>query len=120
MTKYATKEQVQAVAVAVDDVTVDGLTYQIEAITRGQFRWARDEVGYRDNPVTGKEEVKDPDAVDMLMLAICLTEPAFDEHDEDDIRTLNGLPLGVSSKLISKILDLSGLNEEDPTSQTDE
>ncbi len=119
---YATKEQVRSITEPVDDVTVAGLTYKMIAITRGDFKWARDEVGYEDeaNPVTGKYDSKDPEAIDILMLAISLLEPAFDATDEADIATLVEMPLGVSSKLIKKMMTLSGLGPEDPTTQTEE
>ena len=38
----------------------------------------------------------------------------------DDIETLQEMPIGVSSKLIKKMMTLSGLREEDPTTPTDE
>ena len=120
MAKYATKEQVQEITSPEADVTVDGLVYRLAAITRGEFRWAMDEVGYLENPVTGKDDSVDPEKVDMLMLATSLIEPAFDAGDEADIATLRDMPIGVSSKLIKQMMTLSGLGEEDPTTPTDE
>ncbi len=117
---YATKEQVRSITEPVDDVTVAGLTYKMTAITRGDFAWARDEVGYEVNPVTGKNDSVDPEAIDILMLAISLLEPSFDATDEADIATLVEMPLGVSSKLIKKMMTLSGLGPEDPTTPTEE
>ena len=119
---YATKEQVQDITAPEADVTVAGLTYRLAAITRGEFKWAMDTVGYEEkaNPVTGKYDSVDPEAVDMLMLATALLEPAFDPNDEDDITTLVEMPIGVSSKLIKKMMSLSGLGEEDPTTPTEE
>ncbi len=120
MANYATKEQVQDITAPEDDVTVAGLTYRLAAITRGEFKWAMDEVGYVENPVTGKNDSKDPERVDMLMLATALIEPEFDPNDGDDITTLQEMPIGVSSKLIKQMMTLSGLGPEDPTTQTDE
>ncbi len=120
MANYATKEQVQEITAPAADVTVAGLTYRLAAITRGEFRWAMDTVGYDENPVTGKNDSVDPERVDMLMLATSLIEPAFDAEDDDDIVTLAEMPIGVSSKLIKQMMTLSGLGEEDPTAPTDE
>ncbi len=117
---YATKEQVSAITSPASDVTVGDLTYRLSAITRGDFRWAMDEIGYVENPVTGSRESKDAELVDMLMLAISLIEPDFDAGDADDIETLQEMPIGVSSKLIKKMMTLSGLREEDPTTPTEE
>ncbi len=96
---YATKAQVQDITAPAADVTVAGLMYRLAAITRGEFRWAMDEVGYIENPVTGKNESVDPELVDMLMLATALIEPDFDPNDDADIETLQEMPIGVSSKL---------------------
>ncbi len=120
MANYATKEQVQDITAPAADVTVAGLTYRLAAITRGEFRWAMDEIGYIENPVTGKNDSVDPELVDMLMLATALIEPAFDPNDEADIGTLQDMPIGVSSKLIKQMMTLSGLGEEDPTTPTEE
>ncbi len=120
MANYATKEQVQDITAPEADVTVAGLTYRLAAITRGEFRWAMDEVGYDENPVTGKNDSVDPEKVDMLMLATALVEPAFDATDEADIATLQEMPIGVSSKLIKQMMTLSGLGTEDPTAPTEE
>ncbi|KKK75345.1 hypothetical protein LCGC14_2874660 [marine sediment metagenome] len=122
MAKYATKEQVKDITAPVDDITVGDLTYQLTAITRGEFRWAMDEVGYEEeaNPVTGKYDSVDPERVDMLMLAAALLEPAFDPTDEADIATLIEMPIGVSSRLITRMLKLSGLDKKGPTTPTDE
>ncbi len=117
---YATKEQVQDITAPEDDVTVAGLTYRLAAITRGEFKWAMDTVGYDENSVTGKNDSKDPERVDMLMLATALIEPAFDPNDDADIATLQEMPIGVSSKLIKQMMTLSGLGEEDPTTPTEE
>ncbi len=120
MAKYATKEQVRDITSPVDDLTVGDLTYRLAAITRGDYKWASDEVGYATNDGTGAQDSVDADRVDMLMLAISLVEPDFDPSDEADIVTLQEMPIGVSSKLIKKMMELSGLAKEDPTAQTDE
>ncbi|KKK74405.1 hypothetical protein LCGC14_2884090 [marine sediment metagenome] len=120
MAKYATKEQVTAITSPAADVTVDDLTYRLAAITRGEFRWAMDTVGYVENPVTGKNDSADPEMVDMLMLATSLIEPDFDAEDEADIATLQEMPIGVSSKLIKQMMTLSSLGVEDPTAPTEE
>ncbi len=120
MAKYATKEQVQEITSPEADVTVDGLTYRLAAITRGEFRWAMDTVGYVENPVTGKNDMAEPDMVDMLMLATSLVEPNFDPTNDADIATLQEMPIGVSSKLIKQMMTLSGLGVEDPITPTEE
>ncbi len=117
---YATKDQVSAITSPASDIEVGDLTYRLAAITRGDFKWAMDEIGYDENPVTGAKESKDPERVDMLMLAISLVEPDFDAGNAADIETLQEMPIGVSSKLIKKMMTLSGLREEDPITPTDE
>ncbi len=117
---YATKEQVSAITSPVADVTVGDLTYRLAAITRGDFKWAMDTVGYDENAVTGAQESKNPELVDMLMLATSLVEPDFDPNTAADIEVLQEMPIGVSSKLIKQMMTLSGLREEDPTTPTEE
>ena len=117
---YATKEQVREIVAPEADLDVGDLTYRLAAITRGDYKWACDAVGYEENPVTGAQESADADRVDMLMLAVSLIEPDFDAEDDADIATLVEMPIGVSSKLIKKMMELSGLAKEDPTAPSDE
>ena len=115
---YVTIDDLRSVAVPTVDVEVGGQTYKIAALTRAQLKWAMNEVGYTRSD--DGMELSDAEEADLLMLAVCLIEPAIDENDTAHLDLLRGLPVGYVKELTEAMMVLSGLREEDPTSATDE
>ncbi len=112
---YATKGQMAEAVVDSADMTVGGLAYKLAPLTREDIREIRDEIGTVINEVTGEDDCADPEELSLFMLAASLIAPPFDWKDADDVTLLREMPIGITAKLSTKMLDLSGLGKEDPT-----